>query len=372
MLLPPLWKVKRELVRVWTKTKSPFLGAADPYRQSNHDRKFDQRVRITESGCKIGDRVAILVIFQPKGIADSTYMTLDHLVANRFDVIVVCNGPHPKADVERLGKVAVMTVERPNIGYDFGAYRDGLRIVRSKGVALTRLVFMNDSTWFPLRETDDTLERMDAKCGGLIGHVFKVRSTDRKFAHVESHLLMFSGEGVNSQSFNEFWAKFVMSNRHSTTVQRGEKQLTQKMLTSGLAVDCLASRELMLALLSKLNSAALREVASNVLHHREDGRVFIRDILARWDTDEGASGEFMNWVNLVLSKDSYQLSTSFIHPAMRYGIQGFVKKKKSTRFHLARKEVLRMEAEGLIPPLNLAVRTEMLALVDQWKQPQQK
>ena len=368
MTLPPAWKIKRELVRPFKRLIVPIQYPLDLTRQSLHDVRSSQRVKVTQTERPLGDRIAIFVIFQPNGIAASTFFTMDHLVEQGFDVVVVCNGPHRSADILRLAQTATLIVERPNLGYDFGGYRDGLRVVNARAKKPRRLVFLNDSTWFPLRLGDDTLSRMDQVCKIMIGHIFKTED-EKKPAndHVESHLLMFSGEGVASPAFKEFWANLVLSNRRDATIARGEKQITQAILKQESEAKGLLSHEAVTALLSNMDSAEIKAVMNCVIPYDQGTRVLFEKLNEQWDKEPGASLAFQAWVHQALSNSSqYLLSAAFVNFAMRYGKLGFAKKADEIRFHLARQEVLRMEKAGLIPPLHPAVRSEMLAMVERW------
>ena len=373
MKFPPAWKVRRELVRVFNRLMRPVRYAFDLARQTLYDARFDRLVKVTANQRPLADRVAIFVIFQPNGIAASTFFTLDHLVEQGFEVVVVCNGAHQAGDIRRLGKNAALIVERPNLGYDFGGYRDGLRVVKARAENLQRLVFLNDSTWFPLRAGDDTLARMDATCKMLVGHILKTENeTKPGHDHVESHLLMFSGDALASPPFKDFWAKLVISNRRDATIARGEKQITQTMLAQGAEAKGLLSGTAILEMLEGLTIAELRDVAQNVVPSSAKSRAIVSNILKKWETDEGASQEFLDWVHHALSNSLENLlSAAFVNPAMRYGMMGFVKKANDIRFHLARQEVPRMEQAGLIAPLHPAVREEMQAMVKGWQTPAQ-
>ena len=53
-------------------------------------------------------------------------------------------------------------------------------------------------------------------------------------------------------------------------------------------------------------------------------------------------------------------------PALVYGKMGFAKKARHIRFHMAREELLDLEASGMIPPLADEVREEVAAMVRAW------
>ena len=187
MKLPPLWKVKREAWRVREKIQDLVLPRfTDRLNQNRHDRSLSTLLRETPGEMPLTARVAVFVLFQPKGVAPSTFLTVDHLSAENWSVIVISNAPLSDLDRSRLAKKAAHVIERPNTGYDFGAYREGWMWLGRLGHSVDKLILMNDSSWFPLRRKDDSLRRMEAMDVDLAGHIFKTeKSEDKGRDHVE-------------------------------------------------------------------------------------------------------------------------------------------------------------------------------------------
>lgn len=372
MTLPPLWKIRREVGRLRSQTTR---GAGrliyDPIRKPIYDWSSDWWQKITPGSLPLTDRVAVFVVFQPKGLAASILLTLQHLRQNGYSVFVVSNGPLQEADRASLAAGAALVMERPNVGYDFGAYRDGIRHLWSLGANLSRLVLMNDSTWFPLRQDDDSLARMEALGADLAGHIFKTENEKKRGNdHVESHLLMVSGAFFRSSSFHGFWNGYRMSDRRETTIDFGEKGITQVALRAGWRVETLMGRDWLLGVLRGLDDAALR----TVLHHTADGfktgartAVEIRRAAAR---GEPWRDDYLDWVHETLSDTTnLVLSATFIMPATIYGCMGFLKKGKEAPFHEARRKLLELDAKGMIPALDETVRSEISQSVRAWTPP---
>lgn len=372
MALPPFWKVRRELDRIATQTaRSVGRYVHDPIRKPIYDWTARWRQQITRGSLPLTDRVAVFVVFQPKGLAASIHLTLQHLRQNGFSVLVVSNGPLRADDRATLAANAALVMERPNVGYDFGAYRDGIRHLWSLGHDLSRLVLMNDSTWFPLRRDDDSLARMEALGADLAGHIFKTENEEKRGNdHVESHLLMISREFLSSSSFRDFWADYRMSDRRKTTITIGEKGFTQLALRAGWRVETLMGRDWLVGVLRSLDDAKL----GAVLDHTADGfttcaktAIDVRRAAAR---GEPWRDSYLDWVQETLSNTtSLVLSAAFIMPALVYGGMGFAKKARDIPFHLARRKLLDLEAEGLIPALDGAVRSEISHSLRNWTPP---
>lgn len=366
MILPPTWKLRRELARIGRAAGRRLRGALiEPPRQWAYDLGFVGKERITTGRAMLSERVAVLVLFQPKGLAGSVQLTLNHLVAEGWSVVVVSNAPLSVTDAAMVTDRAAILLERPNVGYDFGAYRAGLRLLARLEHWPERLILMNDSVWFPLRKDDDTLRRMEVSGSAMTGHIFKTESK-KGHDHLESHLLMVSSEALTHPAWARFWDRFLMSDDRVTTIRRGEKGVSQALISAGLQVKGLIARDSLLACLRELTDPALRGVMADAVHHRTDAQVLC-DALSLSDTWRDG---FLDWVRGVLA-DSRQhlISVTFIAPAMLLCGMGFVKKTRDSRFHLARIKVLDLEAAGQIAPLDPQVRSEIAALIETQRLP---
>ena len=205
---------------------------------------------MTYGSAKFGSKLAIFVIFPPQGLAQSSVCTLNHLQHCGFSPVVIFNAPLIPEDLAQLTPILALIIELANFGYDFAAYRDGLRVVIAKGSTIKRLSFLKDGTWFPITSNDTTLYRREQSDCDMIGHIYKTEVfDDHGREHVESHLLMFSEKAVEHPAFLRFWQKYVMSNSKVKTIKNGEKRLSQCMMSAGLRVDGSFSKDSLVALL---------------------------------------------------------------------------------------------------------------------------
>ncbi len=376
MALPPAWKVKRELRRVYEKAKgalalhpaNPLRQLPDRLRQSHHDRNLHRLLRETPGARPLTARVAVFVLFQPKGIAGSTFLTLDHLTQEGWSTLVISNAPLTEADRTRLAAASGHVIERPNTGYDFGAYREGWRWLHRHGHALDRLILMNDSTWFPLRMTDDSLRRMEALNADLAGHIYKHTSGYRD--HIESHLLMFGPRALAHPAIQAFWADYLMTDSRLNTILSGEVGIAQAGLAAGLSVKGLIGRDILIAHLAGLSDKALldslRDLALSTIAARNQRDAW----LAAADLGQPWRDAFLSWTydELTTSREHF-VSASFILPAVQLGGMGFLKKSADRRFHFGRLAMLQAIEKGHLPPMDAVVAAEVAAATKIWKPP---
>ncbi|WP_322867193.1 rhamnan synthesis F family protein [Aquicoccus sp. G2-2] len=345
-----LSKLNRELRRVGASMNRAFTRRFhEPRRQRIHDRERSKRLQIIPGPQALESKLAIFVLYQPDGLAVSVFFTLRHLASEGYATDVVINGPVSEDDLCRLRLLSRRVLLRPNIGYDFGAYRDALLTLFDEQVNPDHLLLLNDSTWFPLRPNDSSIAHMEALGVDLAGQVFKTEyATRSRHDHLEAHCLLVSRDLFTGADFRAFWRGYVMSDDRTTTVETGEKGLTQAMLKGGHAVGALLDKERFLALLDEQDESAFDELLSHLVLHRDDARAQWQVI--RQTPHPQRRADALAWIDHALSNArQYLISSTFIEPAMRLAALPFIKKTSDPRYQLARRHILAAEKEGRIP-----------------------
>jgi len=157
------WKIRRELGRLGQQIKGILDRFTDPISQRRLDRAVAAGLLQLDGTLPVSDKIAVFLIYQPTGLAASTFETCHMLSQAGYAPLVVSNCPLTAQDRSRLEAVVWRAVERPNFGYDFGGYRDGLTCLRQWGIAPAELLILNDSVWLPVSPQTDLLERSDAR-----------------------------------------------------------------------------------------------------------------------------------------------------------------------------------------------------------------
>jgi len=240
MAIDKYWKVRREISELWAQIKSaPEYVLGTPAR-SLYDILFEY---LTEHHCTQRipgtGKAALFVIHQTHGIPDSIFLTLDHLTHNGYSILVISNGRLTQEDTRKLREKCWYLLIRPNIGYDFGGYRDGLRVLRRLNIPLRFLLLINDSIWYPIIEDDDLLERLenlrsDFSGPTLFGEDIDFDADKEKYpAFLGSFMMLFGEKVVKDDRFWTFWESYRFSNNKRKTMRRGERGLSQYLKKIG-------------------------------------------------------------------------------------------------------------------------------------------
>jgi len=239
----PLWKLKRELKRALRQIVSlPELTWEYLVLRPLYDRKF-ARMKVVYDGLKpITGEIAIYLVYAPTGLLNSHRDFLSLLAVDGITPVVVSNLPLSTGDRDQLLAQSAMVIERPNIGYDFGGYRDAILQLAPDLHKLERLYILNDSVWMVDAPQSWFEQARTAECDyvGATSHYglkrfnaneFKELSweytpTDPNF-HYASYALAIGPNILQDPEFIEYWRKLRLSNDKKRTVRRGEVGLTR-------------------------------------------------------------------------------------------------------------------------------------------------
>ncbi|MFM7442628.1 MAG: rhamnan synthesis F family protein, partial [Tabrizicola sp.] len=261
----PGWKIRRELDRASQRLRAAFGRFYEPFIQRRYDRQRTSLVKVHPGGLPLMDKVALVLTYQPKGFSASLMQTCAHLRSKGYAPMVVCNAPATEGEIARLAPHVWSILTRPNYGYDFGGYRDGILHLRDLGVVPQHFIILNDSIWYPLNDADTLIERMEASGFGLAGAILqegdpakKARSS-RHRDFIESFFYLVSRACFESPAFTRFWTDFPMSNLKFNAVYAGERRFSRAMEEAGQSVGCILTRAAMLDALKGQSADFLRK-----------------------------------------------------------------------------------------------------------------
>ena len=259
-LMIPKWKLKRELGRLKVQAKALPYMLYEPYVQRRYDAQLSDHISVTKGNVSNTGRIAIFLIFQPTGVSQSVIRTCCHLVEAGFSPVVVSNGTVSTTDLKALTDSTHLVAERPNFGYDFGGYRDGLWLLNEKKIAPDEILFLNDSVWFPVWSQSDMLAEMQASEGTYIGtQVFgDTSSTAKKRGMFVSYCFLIKAPLINHIIFKEFWSQYKLSSNKEVTLRRGERAFSHLMLENADVSNALYSQERFERMVSELKGEDLR------------------------------------------------------------------------------------------------------------------
>ena len=217
---------------------------------------FPIKYQLHKGNVEIGNRLCIFVSYQPKGILPTTWKYLQHLKENLgYSVVLISNCPLQKNDIPALQNICLEVIERDNIGYDFGAYKDGiLRYMEklgSKFDELETLLIANDSVIGPIYDMSPMHAQMQAEdCdfwGMNEGHVPNEHINTQ---HICSYFIVFKNNIIKTNIFKKFWKDMAyVSNKYYAIYY--EKTLTPHFVTNEFKYSVYIKKEKIIEYLAK-------------------------------------------------------------------------------------------------------------------------
>ncbi|MHA6334504.1 rhamnan synthesis F family protein [Qipengyuania sp. CAU 1752] len=161
-------------------------------------------------------------------LAEHIHYHLEALAALGFEIFFASNSPLDATARDRLTQNCVEVVERPNHGYDFGAWReliDRVDLSPYDGLLLT-----NSSIIGPLFDLRPMFEAMAARECDFWGMTLnRLHRT-----HIQSYFLYFHPAAWRSQAWVQFWSGVENLSDKEEVIWRYELMFSQTLEAAGL------------------------------------------------------------------------------------------------------------------------------------------
>lgn len=246
-----------------------------------YDHWLKRKLRTTLGGMAGSGRCAVYVLYPRLGLQASHLASLAYLVRKGFTPLVVSNLPLAPHEREQLLPLCWHLLERPNYGYDFGAYRDGVLLALELAPNMRQLLLANDSAWFPVPAASDWLEqaeRLDVDLAGAVsndGWVDYLTDASRgrpwtfdplaPTLHYCSFALLLGPRVVRDLGFKQFWSDLKLTSDKQLTIRRGELGLSRWIINRGYSHAATLDLTRFDQNLDRMDTAQLRALAANLI-----------------------------------------------------------------------------------------------------------
>ncbi|WP_333817349.1 rhamnan synthesis F family protein [Tabrizicola sp.] len=251
----PGWKVRRELLRFRQQIAWYWELLHARRRTRQHDRDRPKLVQRHDGAQAFGTRIAALLIFQPGAMPASVPESCDLLTGLGYSVLVVSNGPlQPQARADLLPHVWRL-LERPNLGYDFGGYREAVMHLWDEGADPDELLILNDSVWIVASAFPAFLDRLRAMEAEVTGSVLRSKKGKR---WIESYFFRFNRAALTAPAFRAFWQGYRLVGSKFGVIRQGERDFSVNLSAGGLRVGGLGDNQAFLVRMAEAPDEDLR------------------------------------------------------------------------------------------------------------------
>jgi hypothetical protein len=358
----PAWKIRRELETVRQQLQAIPERLIGPARQRLLDHQFPGAFRVMNGAAALGPKVAIFLVYQPQGMSASAVATCRHLSERGYSVLLVANSPVSAVDESSLGRWVWRFVERANFGYDFGGYRDGIRLLWHWSVSPDSLMILNDSVWFPLDHNETMLALMESSSASFLGALRHVDppETDTEHAGIFlSYFFLIKRSVLTSEVFINYWKTYVSTSNKYLTVRRGERGFSRTLFAAGVPSEGLYSRDRFMAAIEEQPAAFLRQTLEYGAY-TDPGLERARDALLQTDDiSEALRLQAIDHIRDVVTKRNFH--SSFCFASIRLLGIPLLKKNNGELQVRMRHQYLRAVSAGDLPAPEPAVLAEIKA-----------
>lgn len=151
-------------------------------------------------------------------------------------LVLVSNGG-PSRLPREVAAVVDAYLPRPNAGYDFGAWRDGLASLDRGGY--DEIICVNDSVYGPLADLGPPLASPRTAGADLWGMVVSEQAARRggpRQRHVQTWFFAARRRLLESDAWDRFWADVEPQASKQDVIERYEVGLSQAVEAAGMAV----------------------------------------------------------------------------------------------------------------------------------------
>ncbi|MEI6798681.1 MAG: rhamnan synthesis F family protein [Pseudomonadota bacterium] len=225
-----------------------------------YDLILASKIKTVKGSVVLSEKCAIYLVFPDPFLSQGHLTSIKYLLSEGYAPVVVSNAPLSQAELDLIRPFAHQILIRPNFGYDFGGYRDGILAVYPERNRIRRLAIFNDSCWFPLPDSKSWLaaaEAMNVDFAGALAHADmdwldvlvdptisdKRLKRHKKLFHYCSFALLFSRGALEKDIFWQFWRRLRISSSKHRTIRYGERALSNFMFKTGFSHAVSTSQE---------------------------------------------------------------------------------------------------------------------------------
>lgn len=180
-------------------------------------------------------RAGIFLFYDPEGKADDYILgCLGSLQQHMDYLLVVSNSPLDETNRKRLESVSSEVMERKNVGYDVGAYRDGLRHLGWDHMGdYDELVLFNYTFFAPIHPWAGLFERTDKWDTDFWGitehdevrpHPFLPKLVMPR--HIQSHWIAVRSSLSTTKDWRTYWEDMPPIESYNDSIQWHESRFT--------------------------------------------------------------------------------------------------------------------------------------------------
>jgi len=226
----PKWKIRREISRLGQQLRALPEAIWEPGATRRHDARFPSQIVMTNGNVSVRPKMAMILIYPRPDLGETTVNLCAALHSEGIATLVVSNAPLSEPQRARLLPHVWTIAERPNLGHDFGGYRDGLRLLRHWKIDPDEMLILNDSVWLVDGDVGGLLAALRGLKADVAGSVLR---GDAGSAFLESYCYLVQGHVLRDPRIQEYWDRMVLTSNKYKVIRRGERGHSAALQAAG-------------------------------------------------------------------------------------------------------------------------------------------
>lgn len=194
------------------------------------------------------NRLLIYFFYDGDGIVDDyNIVMLNDLMKSCKDLFVVSNGILSEEGRQKFATLTDHIMERPNKGFDVGAYQDSLRTIGWEQLEkYEEVILMNYTIMgpvYPFAEMFDSMDGRELDFWGITKYhganvdPYGMIKCGYIREHIQSHFIAVRRNMVKSEAFHEYWEKMPRIKSYGESVAYHESFFTHHFAKKGFKWD---------------------------------------------------------------------------------------------------------------------------------------
>lgn len=185
-----------------------------------------KHARISDIKPFVSSSIAICACY-PAKLDLTLLMQLRDLSQTGFDILLVANGCLTPEQMTAYSAHICKLIERPNVGRDFGAYRDGYVYLEQIDQLedIEELLFINDTIVFPLFDSSGFWEKLKALPYAVTGPFENFRNG----RHLQSFMLLLRNGAPAHPAVRAFWKNYKPVDTRRHAIRKGEQGFSEAL-----------------------------------------------------------------------------------------------------------------------------------------------
>jgi rhamnosyltransferase len=185
------------------------------------------------------NRLLIYVHFNRKNeLSEHVVYQLNNMRKMFNRILFISNSSIQKKDKILLENICDEFIIRNNLGYDFAAWRDGIKHIGwEKILVYDSVTLMNDSCFGPVYSIESLYNEMESRSADFWGITNHAKSIDGMPGtnlpippHIQSYLTVYNRKVIKSERFQNFWNNIVDYRKIENVIINYETQFPKKVL----------------------------------------------------------------------------------------------------------------------------------------------